>query len=444
MITLFRHIITITGITPSLILNWNFFTYYRMQEKTKFRLQFIFLLIAVSCKNDEETPAPFITGVTPLQGIAGSVVVLAGGNFSPTAGDNVVMFNHTQAQVTSASTAQITTVVPANASTGKITITVNGQTATSPTDFIVILPPSITSFSPLVGTPGSTVTITGTNFNTDASTNTVLFNDTPAEITSTTSTQLTVVVPDGATTGKIRVSANTLTSLSELEFEVLKDIPRLGLIAFYPFTGNANDASGNGLHGTPVSGPVLSTDRYGKAGQSFLFDGKNDYIYIGNHSLLQMSGTLTVSGWINLRVLKTNTASYIISKLGFSTGNPVSGYSANLKFAASGNPSFQVRALSTTDDRSFQAGSAEAGSWVFFAIIIDGTNWKLYQNTSLVKDETVSSALLDDGTQGEFTIGTFGTGGFFFDGHIDDVTIYDRALSAQEITQLYEQTVSKY
>ena len=50
-----------------------------------------------------------------------------------------------------------------------------------------------------------------------------------------------------------------------------------GLVAWYPFDGNASDMSGNGNHGT-VNGATLGTDRHGVAGKAYSFDGVDDYI----------------------------------------------------------------------------------------------------------------------------------------------------------------------
>jgi hypothetical protein len=50
-----------------------------------------------------------------------------------------------------------------------------------------------------------------------------------------------------------------------------------GLVAYYPFNGNANDESGNGKNGT-VSGAVLTSDRFGNLISAYIFDGTNDYI----------------------------------------------------------------------------------------------------------------------------------------------------------------------
>jgi hypothetical protein len=54
-------------------------------------------------------------------------------------------------------------------------------------------------------------------------------------------------------------------------------VPTNGLVAWYPFTGNADDHSGNGFHGT-VMGASLTEDRFGNAESAYDFDGLNDYI----------------------------------------------------------------------------------------------------------------------------------------------------------------------
>ena len=58
-------------------------------------------------------------------------------------------------------------------------------------------------------------------------------------------------------------------------------VPKDGLVAWYPFNGNANDESGNGNHGT-VNGATLTADRNGKANSSYSFDGVSNFITINN------------------------------------------------------------------------------------------------------------------------------------------------------------------
>jgi ribosomal protein L21E len=169
------------------------------------------------------TLAPTITGFTPAQAVVGTSVTITGTNFSTTSGLNTVKFNGVTATVTSATTTELQTTVPAGATTGKITVEVNNLTATSSTDFTVTLSanaPSITSFTPAQAIIGTSVTITGTNFSATAANNTVKFNGVTATVTSATATQIQTTVPVGATTGKITVEVNGETAISSTDFTV--------------------------------------------------------------------------------------------------------------------------------------------------------------------------------------------------------------------------------
>jgi hypothetical protein len=81
-------------------------------------------------------------------------------------------------------------------------------------------PPTITSFTPTNGVQWSTVTITGTNFSTTASENIVKFNGTTAEVSASTATSITTVVPTDATTGTITVERAGQTATSPTPFRV--------------------------------------------------------------------------------------------------------------------------------------------------------------------------------------------------------------------------------
>ena len=56
-------------------------------------------------------------------------------------------------------------------------------------------------------------------------------------------------------------------------------------MAYYPFSGNAGDSSGNKLNGI-VNGATLSNDRFGKASSAYSSDGKNSTIFINNTFLI--------------------------------------------------------------------------------------------------------------------------------------------------------------
>ena len=311
--------------------------------------------------------------------------------------------------------------------------------------------PVITSFSPVSGTPGTTVVITGTGFSKTASENVVTFNDVIATVSSSTATSITVVVPETATTGKISVTNAALTATSATDFEVLVDIPRTGLVAFYPFKGNANDVSGNNLNGT-VTEAALTADRFGKTNQAYSFDGVNDFITMGNPALLQINDHITIAGWFNIDAFKTSGNQYMamIVKIYFDPnagGNPARGYELYQDATPTPTPYFGAASFNATGS-AFTFSNAVSSNvpldtWIFVALVMDGTSWKFYQDGELKDSGTTTDNALADGTLGDFVIGSYG-GGFFFDGYIDDVVVYNRGLSVDEIIQLKNQTITKY
>ena len=85
--------------------------------------------------------------------------------------------------------------------------------------------------------------------------------------------------------------------LSLISFSQIPNyVPSNGLVGYWPFTGNANDLSGNGYNGT-VNGATLTTDRFGVANRAYSFDG-NDWIEINNNPNQNVgAGSFTLSCW---------------------------------------------------------------------------------------------------------------------------------------------------
>lgn len=166
-------------------------------------------------------PPPTFSSFTPTSGYPGATVTLTGTNFSTVPGINVVRFNGVQSIVTASTATSITTTVPAGATTGPVTVEIACQTATAPGNFTVLIPPPvITSFSPVSGPIGTTVTLTGTDFGTTVSSNIVYFGARRATVSAASATSLTVVVPAGSTFQPITVTRNGLTGFSQLPFIV--------------------------------------------------------------------------------------------------------------------------------------------------------------------------------------------------------------------------------
>ena len=157
---------------------------------------------------------PVIISFTPTTGAIGATVVITGTNF---AGTMLVQFNGAYASIFTVNSAtQITVSVPSGATTGPISVITPTGTATSATNFTVIPPPTITSFTPAAGVAGTVVTLTG-NFFTGATA--VSFNGINAPtFTVVSATQLTVTVPTGAATGLISVTTPGGTALSDNPF----------------------------------------------------------------------------------------------------------------------------------------------------------------------------------------------------------------------------------
>lgn len=190
-------------------------------------------------------PGPTITSFTPTIGPIGTTVTLTGTNFSSIPSNNqVTFFNNRTATITASAATSITVTVPSGTTTGKISVSTNCLSVTSTTDFTIgaVLLPTITSFAPVSGSVGTTVTITGTNFSTTPVNNSVAFNGTTAVVTASTATSITTSVPTGATTGTITVtvSGNTATSTTNFTVTVAPALPTITSF-------------------TPASGPISTT-----------------------------------------------------------------------------------------------------------------------------------------------------------------------------------------
>jgi len=191
-----------------------------------------------------------------------------------------------------------------------------------------------------------------------------------------------------------------------------------GLVAYYPFDGNASDMSGNGNHGT-VNGATLGADRQGVAGNAYDFDG-NDWIDLGN--ILSQYNLITISAWFN--PVGNSSDNGIVSK-----PRHASGTGAVLRVGAAGfnnDPiNLDLNANTQVDD----------GSWHHGVLVNNGLKLSLYLGGLLVDEENYTSQAV---TSSERIFIGKEFGARFYRGSIDDVRIYNRALSAEEIKTLYD------
>ncbi len=177
------------------------------------------LLIAAGCsKSTTPAPAitpPSITSISPVSGTVNTQVTITGSDFGASAADNTVKFNGVAATITSATTTSIVVTAPSGGTTGTVSVSTATGSANGPTFTYVATvppPPTITAISPTSDTAGAVITITGTNFNTTATADTVKFNGVAAVVQTATATTLTVLVPATGTTGAVSVTTNGATA----------------------------------------------------------------------------------------------------------------------------------------------------------------------------------------------------------------------------------------
>jgi alpha-tubulin suppressor-like RCC1 family protein len=167
---------------------------------------------------------PTLDGFTPLDGPVGTTVTLTGTGFLGAS----VAFGTVAATTTTVTDTTITTTVPATAATGKITVTTAGGSAKSAGTFTVVVAPTIKSFSPTSGPPGTTtVGIKGTGFDDLTA---VSFGGVPStDFTVTSDTAATAIVPGLAVTGTVTVTNAAGSATSTGVFTVIGQNPCAGV-----------------------------------------------------------------------------------------------------------------------------------------------------------------------------------------------------------------------
>ena len=196
-----------------------------------------------------------------------------------------------------------------------------------------------------------------------------------------------------------------------------------GLVAYYPFNGNANDASGNGHDGTN-DGAVLTTDRFGTPNAAYYFAGNGERISIPDSPALQLTGGYTLAAWINFEAGGTFSPR-IIDKFTYSFWTTSTDAVRSLGMH-----------LSSQNPWLVATQSLYAGQWYHVASSYDLQQRKIYVNGVLAASDSYALGV---------AVGTFpleigrkpSYGYDAFKGVIDDVCIYNRALSATEIQALY-------
>jgi len=203
------------------------------------------------------------------------------------------------------------------------------------------------------------------------------------------------------------------------------------LVAYYPFNGNANDASGTGNNGT-VHNATLIADRFGNPNSAYSFDGSNSYIEVPDNATME-SRNVTVATWVEYDQLPSSVRAVVSKSQCTSYLQSYTIWLDQAVYAASANASSWISVIG--------AAWPPAGVWFHVAYVFDDDNnvEKLYINGQQVASSPATSSInYDDRT---FMIGAeweFCGRNYFFNGKIDDVKVYNRALSAAEVMICYQ------
>ena len=223
-------------------------------------------------------------------------------------------------------------------------------------------------------------------------------------LTAGTYSDCTITVTDSA--------GNISTPLSVTDFTVMDP----SLEAFYPFNGNAEDITSNGRDLTVTGDTSLTFGKDNSSNSAYYFDGNGDYLeYVTN---IPSFDNYTISLWAKPASSGTYEAMFS------SYDNSNNGFQIDLN----GN-NFHIRKSS---GGNIVLSTAQLEVWTFIAFTYDGTNSIGYINS--VSDNESSGGTTEFN---RFRIGRNRDGSTYFSGAIDELRIYNRALTASEIASLY-------
>ena len=198
-------------------------------------------------------------------------------------------------------------------------------------------------------------------------------------------------------------------------------------VASYSFSGSANDGSTFANHAA-VNGASLTTDRFGISNRAMAFDGVQGSATAPNASRLNSPNT-TISFWVNPAAFPAQGEVYILSHGGWQERWKIS-------MPSHGKPVFTTHSNGACCSDMDSGKPLELNKWTHVVMVHDGAKDIIYFNGEKVNEKNVTGAL--DSTKYPLGIGFDPIdNGNYFKGSLDEVMLFDKALTAAEITALY-------
>jgi hypothetical protein len=231
------------------------------------------------------------------------------------------------------------------------------------------------------------------------------------------------LVADGTHTlsAVARDAAGNTTTSSNVSVTVA-NMPA-GAVAAYGFeeTSGSTAVDQKGVNNGTISGATRTTA--GRFGRALSYDGINDRITVPHHVTLTPSNALTVESWVNPSAL-SGVRSVATKERASSI--------AYALYAHNSTNRPRARLFTTSDLTTDGTAALPLNAWSHLAMTWDGTTLRLYVNGLQVSSRAVGGALAS-GT-GPLSLGGTSTGSQWFSGRIDEVRVYNRALTAAEVT----------
>jgi hypothetical protein len=235
-----------------------------------------------------------------------------------------------------------------------------------------------------------------------------------------------------------RDGAGNQSAIATVSVVLTDDTSAIGLVVYYPFSGNANDESGNGFDGTENGGITLTSDRFGNADSAYTFDGVDDYIDLGNTIPIggvEHSATITL--WVRIDQYPSTGYAYVF------LADYNSGGDSTYAFQALVSGTTQTAGFSTKyNGTGYSCNSPnELGlsEWHFLTAVIDGSSNLNFYIDGILVSTTLYEASVNYIASPHWRIGRNYYSNVMHKGDIDDVRIYDRVLTDQEISNLYNE-----
>jgi hypothetical protein len=222
-----------------------------------------------------------------------------------------------------------------------------------------------------------------------------------------------------------------------------ENIPISGLVGWWNFDEgsgtSAADSSGGGNTGTLTNGPTWTTS--GKINGALTFNGTNQYVSIPDAAALRLSGSWTVTTWVNPSALPSSGNIALLASKSTSVGTNYDLVIDNGRYNAGLGWAVDFNSSGCCDDHFAKyVTSISTGTWYHVAGVYDsvGQTVTLYLNGMSVASSSVAGSPPESSIGGNLAIGAIGTGlNFYTAGTIDDTRVYSRALTASEVWRLY-------